>query len=96
MLLTVLNSDKGRHLKKEASFTLSQIVDYCKRRVSWEDVRPIVAMLNVLLRGGASSEDVELVDSIEAEFLSRRLGNVFNAPVGQVVQHVDQMETNKS
>ena len=59
---------KGRG---EVAISLSQMVEYCKTRVSWEDARPIVAMLNVMLRGCGSQEEFELVDSIEREFIRR-------------------------
>ena len=67
----------ARQVHAEPTFTLSQIVEYCKGRVVWEDARPIVAMLNTLLRGYASREDFEQVDSIETEFRQRTYGNVF-------------------
>ena len=62
---------KGRIRK----FSLVEIVNYCKKRVKWEDVKDIVAMLNRLLRSNASEEDSELVDSIEEEFMNRKYGN---------------------
>ena len=49
----------ARQVHAEPTFTLSQIVEYCKGRVVWEDARPIVAMLNTLLRGYASREDFD-------------------------------------
>jgi hypothetical protein len=58
----------------EPTFTLSQIVEYCKKRVAWEDARPIMTMLNVMLRGYGCREDFELVDSIEEEFMNRKHG----------------------
>ena len=61
----------ARQVHAEPTFTLSQIVEYCKGRVVWEDARPIVAMLNTLLRGYASREDFEQVDGIETAFLKR-------------------------
>ena len=61
----------------EPTFTLSEIVEYCKGRVTWEDARPIVGMLNTMLRGGATPEDIKQVDSIEKEFRQRMYGNVF-------------------
>lgn len=61
----------ARQVHAEPTFTLSQIVEYCKGRVVWEDARPIVAMLNTLLRGYASREDFEQVDGIETVFLKR-------------------------
>lgn len=76
-------------------FTLVEIVNYCKSCVEWADVKDIVAMLNKLLRRMATDEDSDLVDSIEEEFKQRRYGNTFNAPVGQLVQHADRIETTK-
>ena len=67
----------ARQVHAEPTFTLSQIVEYCKGRVVWEDARPIVGMLNMMLRGCASREDIEQVDSIEKEFRQRMYGNVF-------------------
>ena len=61
----------ARQVHAEPTFTLSQIVEYCKKRVVWEDARPIVTMLNTLLRGYASHEDFEQVDGIETAFLKR-------------------------
>lgn len=60
----------------ERSFSLSLIVDYCMKRVSWDEVMHIVAMLNRLLRGVSTKEDAALVDSIEESFRKRAMGNV--------------------
>ena len=59
------------------TFTLGEIVDYCKDAVEWEDARSIVAMLNILLRRTGTDEELELVDSIKNEFVRRRYGNTF-------------------
>ena len=67
----------AQQVHAEPTFTLSQIVEYAKTRVAWEDARPIVGMLNMMLRGCASREDIEQVDSIEKEFRQRMYGNVF-------------------
>ena len=56
-------------------FTLVQIVDYCKGCVEWADVKPIVMMLNKLLRRIGKEKDYDLVDSIEVEFKMRRNGD---------------------
>ncbi len=93
--LKTLLENKKRMIGKDRRFTLVQIVDYCKGCVEWADVKMIVAMLNKLLRRVGTIEDSELVDSIEAEFINRRYGNTFNAPVGQVLEHVERVETNK-
>lgn len=56
---------------KARRFTLVEIVDYCKSRVEWNDVKDIVAMVNRLLRNTGTQEDSDLVDSIETEFINR-------------------------
>lgn len=54
---------------KTINFTLDQIVDYCKKRVEWDDAKIIVAMMNDLTRRIALEEEtVELIDSIEESF----------------------------
>ena len=63
--------DKDKNVHQERSFTLSLIVDYCKKRVDWTEAMYIVAMLNRLLRGNATEEECEIVDSIESEFINR-------------------------
>lgn len=60
---------------KARRFTLVEIVDYCKGRVEWDDVKDIVAMLNRLLRKTGTEEDSDLVDSIEKEFKKRKYGD---------------------
>ena len=84
--------EKKKRTGTARKFTLVQIVDYCKRCVDWNDAKSIVAMLNKLLRRIGTDEDSNLVDSIEEEFKTRVYGNVFNAPVGQVLEHVDKVE----
>lgn len=80
---------------QDLNFSLSLIVDYCKKKHMWEDVKEIVAMLNKLTRGiQLDEENIELIDSIEEEFKHRGYGNtIYNAPVGQVMQHVDRVES---
>ena len=63
----------ARLVHAEPTFTLSTIVEYAKTRVTWEEARPIVEMLNRMLRGCASREDIQLVDSIEEEFMNRMM-----------------------
>lgn len=53
------------------SFTLQEIVAYCKKKPEWSDVSSIVSMLNRLLRKDGTEEDHKMVDSIEDEFLNR-------------------------
>lgn len=68
--------EKKKSKGKARRFTLVEIVDYCKRRVEWNDAKDIVAMLNWLLRKIGTQEDSSLVDSIESEFLNRKYGHV--------------------
>lgn len=91
-LNSLLNETKSKK-EQERSFTLSLIVDYCKKSVEWDDVKSIVAMLNRLLRHDCTKEDGELVDSIEEAFKERVSGiqNIFNAPVGQKIDNVDKI-----
>ena len=68
-LKSLLDSNtKGKGRK----FALVQIVDYCKERVEWKEAEMVVYMLNKLLRLEGTTEDYELVDSIEEEFKRRR------------------------
>lgn len=56
-------------MTKNLNFSLVQIVDYCKKRVEWDDAKIIVAMMNDLTRRIALEEEiVELIDSIEESF----------------------------
>lgn len=77
------------------SFTLQEIVAYCKRIPDWSDVRSIVSMLNRLLRKDGTEEDHEMVDSIEEEFLNRikpRFAHqeiVLQKHVGTEIQNVE-------
>ncbi len=73
--LKTLLEDKRKATGKDRKFTLMQIVDYCKGCVTWDDTKSIVAMLNKMLRVGATQEDSDLVDSIETEFKNRLHGN---------------------
>lgn len=58
---------------------IDEMVMYCKQCVSWDDVRPIVEMMRNHLRqsGYQTSEEVEKINSIEAEFLNRRYGKTY-------------------
>jgi len=90
-LHTLLSNEKN-NTGRDRRFTLPQIVNYCKGCVQWTDVHSIVAMLNKLLRRTATTEDEELIDSIEEEFLHRHHGNAYiqnnyHAPVGQVANY---------
>ena len=60
---------------KDRKFTLVQIVEYSKKCVTWDEAKPIVAMLNKLLRKIRTDEDDLLVDSIEEEFINRTYGD---------------------
>lgn len=56
-------------MTKNIYFTLDQIVEYCKKRVEWDDAKIIVAMMNDLTRRMALEEDViDQIDSIEESF----------------------------
>lgn len=88
--------DKKKKRGEARRFTLVEIVNYCKGRVEWDDAKDIVAMLNRLLRKIGTQEDSDLVDSIEEEFKQRKYGNTFNAPVGQVLEHVERLENKSS
>lgn len=76
--LRTLLDNKKKAVGKDRKFTLVQIVDYCKNCVAWDDAKSVVAMLNKLLRVGATQEDSDLVDSIEAEFRRRLTGNTIH------------------
>ena len=74
--------EKKKRNGKARRFTLVEIVNYCKGRVEWNDVKDIVAMLNRLLRKTGTQEDSDLVDGIEEEFMKRKYGdNYYNANV---------------
>lgn len=70
-LKSLQGKNTGKEDGEERIFTLTRIVDYCKNRAEWADVRMIVAMLNKLLFSIGTQEDSDLVDSIEAEFINR-------------------------
>ena len=55
------------------SFTLKEIVEYCKSCIEWNDAKSVVAMLNKKLRKDGTEEESKLVDSIEDCF-KQRLG----------------------
>ena len=95
ILKSQLVKNKRKKVGAERVFTLGLIVDYCKKKCSWEEVKDTVAMLNKLIRNDATQEDFDLIDSIEEEYKQRAYGCTYNGPVGQVVQHVDRLE-NKS
>lgn len=58
-------------------FTFIEIVNYCKDAVEWEDVKEIVNMINVLLRGNATKDDYDLLDSVRAHFKNKKYGNTY-------------------
>jgi len=70
MLRSQLNTSKPKK-QQERAFTLKLIVDYCKKKPQYSEVKDIVAMLYRFLRHGTDEEQA-LVDSIDEEF-SRRL-----------------------
>ena len=55
------------------SFTLKEIVEYCKSCIEWNDAKSVVAMLNKKLRTDGTEEESKLVDSVEDHF-KQRLG----------------------
>ena len=61
-------------IEEPRTFSLEEIVDYCKGAVEWSDVRGVVVMLNKLLRRTGTDEELDLVDSIEREFSNRKYG----------------------
>ena len=61
-------------------FPLTLLVEYCKNRVRWEDVKDIVAMLNFLMRGECTKEQSAMVDGVEEEFKKRIMGNQYINP----------------
>lgn len=71
----IAKSNSKKH-GMERVFTLGLILNYCKRKCRWEDVKEIVAMLNCLVRDDPTQEDYDLIDSIEEEYKKRTLGNV--------------------
>lgn len=81
-LLTGKKDAAGRNRR----FTLGEIVDYCKERVAWDDAKPIVAMLNKMMRNNATPEESKLVDGVEADFLEKYRGNVFLHPAITMTQ----------
>lgn len=74
-------------------FTLNMIADYCKDCVEWSEAKPIVEMLNSLMLGSCTPEEAKIIKSIKTEFKKRVYGNTYNAPVGQVLEHVEKVET---
>lgn len=73
-LKSELNQQKPKK-KQETAFTLSMIVEYCKKKPIYQEVRPIVSMLYKFTKK-CSDEDSALVDSIEEEFNTRHYGTV--------------------
>lgn len=68
---------KSPHIEKVRTFSLREIVDYCKGAVEWDDVKGIVVMLNKLLRRTGTDEELDMVDSLEREFGRRKFGDRF-------------------
>ena len=78
--LKVLLSPENNH-GKNRKFTLVEIVEYCKKKHDYEDVRGIVAMLYKLLQNG-NKEESDMVESIDEEFNKKKYGYIFeNAQV---------------
>lgn len=74
-------------------FTLDMIADYCKDCVEWSEAKPIVEMLKSLMLGSCTPEEANIIKDIKLEFKKRVYGNTYNAPVGQVLEHVEKVET---
>ena len=87
-LSTLLNKKKTKGEARK--FTLVEIVNYCKKRVRWEDVNDFVAMLNRLLRSNATEEDSELVDSVEEHFMNKSNANVYFELVNKKEMNIDK------
>ena len=66
--------DEKDEKDQQIKYSLIQIVEYCKKCAEWGDARPIVHMLYKLLCQEGTAEDIDLVDSIEDEFKSRKQG----------------------
>ena len=63
--------EEAHEVKKEISFTLRQIVNFCHTKMEISEVKPIVDMLNYLMRMVATKEEYDLVDSIEPDCRER-------------------------
>lgn len=59
----------------ERSFTLEEIVNYCKNQAELEQVTDIIHMLYVLLRMNGDPTEYELVDGIQEYFKNRKYGD---------------------
>ncbi len=78
------DNDKMKSLLEEykqdgaaRKFTFAEIINYCKDGVEWDDVKEIVNMMNVLLRGNATPEDYALLDSVREFFKTKKYGNTY-------------------
>lgn len=78
------DNDKMKSLLEEykqdgaaRKFTFAEIINYCKDGVEWDDVKEIVNMMNVLLRGNATPEDYALLDSVRDHFKNKKYGNTY-------------------
>lgn len=60
---------------EERSFTLEEIVNYCKNQAELEQVTDIIHMLYVLLRMNGNPTEYELVDGIQDYFKKRKYGD---------------------
>lgn len=74
LLRSELNIRKPKR-QQERAFTLTMIVDYCKKKPDFQYAEHIVAMLYKFLRQGTDAEH-DLVDSIEEDFRNRRNGTI--------------------
>lgn len=71
--------------KKEKSFSLSYIVDYCKNRADICQVKDVISMLYYFLRNNSTNEEQKLVDDIEAFFKEKKYPRIdVNGPMYEV------------
>jgi len=63
---------------QERTFSLSLIVDYCKKNLTYEEASVVSKMLNKFLRDARdyTNEECALVDSIDGIFLNKTLGSI--------------------
>ena len=75
--------EKNKEDGKARKFTLVEIVNYCKSKYHWDDVKSIQKMLyRLVFKHRGSTEEEGMVDSIEEEFMKRKYGdNYYNAKV---------------
>lgn len=55
----------------ESCLSFTEMAEYCKRCVAWDDAKPIVAMMRQYIAKVGNQADEKLVNSIEEEFKKR-------------------------